>query len=154
MKECRSRWWYAAIIIGTALLDRITKLWALNNLAIPKEVTSFLRFELVFNRGVSWGLFYSDNVLGFSLVACAIFAVIATLGWYAFTQAKQQKCVGPEVLVFTGALSNFIDRFLYGGVVDFILLHVGDWQWPLFNIADICIVFGVGAMLYRNLTDK
>jgi signal peptidase II len=154
MKECRSRWWYVVVILGAAFLDRITKYWALSYLSTPKDIVPFLRLELVFNRGVSWGLLYSDNTFGFILVTGLIIVVIATLAMYTFNQFIQRDCVGPEVLVLTGALCNIYDRFAYGGVVDFIVLHIGSWQWPVFNVADVCIVLGVGVMLWRTIISK
>jgi signal peptidase II len=45
-------------------------------------------------------------------------------------------------------VGNAIDRLQWGKVVDFIDVHVGDWHWPAFNVADSAIVIGVGCILY------
>ena len=55
-----------------------------------------------------------------------------------------------EVAVIAGASSNIIDRFWYGGVVDFILLEYEQWSWPLFNVADIVIVGGIIVMVFNS----
>lgn len=55
-----------------------------------------------------------------------------------------------EILVFAGAISNLVDRVLYGAVLDFIELYVGRWSWPVFNVADSLIVCGVIGMLFRQ----
>jgi signal peptidase II len=47
-----------------------------------------------------------------------------------------------------GALGNAIDRLQWGKVVDFIDVHVGDWHWPAFNVADSAIAIGVVCILY------
>ena len=56
-----------------------------------------------------------------------------------------------EALVLSGAVSNFIDRLYYGAVVDFIDCYVAHWHWPTFNVADACIVVGIGGIIGRGL---
>ena len=46
-----------------------------------------------------------------------------------------------------GALSNVIDRLVYGAVADFFLFHVGGFEWYVFNLADVWIVAGVVGVL-------
>jgi signal peptidase II len=48
-----------------------------------------------------------------------------------------------EIMVLAGAISNVIDRAFYQGVIDFVHLHIGDWSWPIFNVADVAIVCGI-----------
>ena len=55
------------------------------------------------------------------------------------------------LLVIGGALSNVIDRLIYGAVVDFIDIHAFGWHWPAFNIADMAIFFGTAVLLYDGL---
>ena len=47
-------------------------------------------------------------------------------------------------LIAGGAIGNLIDRIRFCAVVDFLDFHVGGYHWPAFNVADICIVIGVG----------
>jgi len=54
-------------------------------------------------------------------------------------------------LVLGGALGNAIDRPLLGGVVDFVSLHAGGYNWYVFNIADVGIVVGAALLLYESL---
>jgi signal peptidase II len=51
-------------------------------------------------------------------------------------------------LIIGGALGNVIDRIAYGAVADFYLLHAMGYDWYVFNIADMAVVFGVGLMAY------
>lgn len=51
-------------------------------------------------------------------------------------------------LLSIGALSNALDRLLYGGVIDFILVHYGAWYWPTFNLADIYICGAVALLIW------
>lgn len=49
-------------------------------------------------------------------------------------------------LIFAGAIGNLIDRVRFGYVIDFLDFYWNDWHWPAFNVADCCIVVGVGLM--------
>jgi signal peptidase II len=80
-----------------------------------------------------------------------IMAITAGVAWYAYEQYKEGHNVVGETLVVAGSVSNIIDRFWYGGVVDFIEFSYGTWIWPSFNIADMCIVFGIAIMLISHI---
>lgn len=69
------------------------------------------------------------------------------LAFYTFFQWKQNQSILAEVFILAGGLSNIIDRFVYSGVVDFIVLGYKDWFWPVFNVADAFIVLGVTLMM-------
>lgn len=144
---------YLVIAIATIFIDRLTKIAALSFLDQPLRMNSFLEFQLVFNRGVSWGLFHSDYGYTFLLVTLLISVIIVLLFCYSIVRYLNQHPIYGEVLVLAGALSNLVDRCLYGGVIDFIHLSYDTWSWPIFNIADVAIVLGVVWILihYREL---
>jgi len=54
-------------------------------------------------------------------------------------------------LIIGGALGNVVDRLRQGAVTDWLDLHVADWHWPIFNLADVAIVCGVGLLLSASL---
>jgi signal peptidase II len=139
--------WYVLLVSGVITADRITKKWALEHCLEPYKINDFLSFELIFNRGISWGLFNSENSIIFSVVSLVILGIIIGLGLYTFVRWNNTHWVIGELLVLSGALSNMIDRVLYGGVIDFILLSARGYYWPYFNVADACIVCGVGLMM-------
>lgn len=60
---------------------------------------------------------------------------------------SKNKLVG-LIAIIAGSLSNIVDRFIYGGVIDFIELSYNQWIWPVFNVADVAIVCGIGLILY------
>lgn len=145
---------YALLFTSLFALDRITKWWALKTLIHGNvELSPYLSFSLSFNRGISWGMFsFSSPLLFWFLTLCIAFILIVFIG-YTVHESTIGHNVMPEVLVCAGAVSNLCDRFLYGGVVDFIDFHVGTWSWPSFNIADSCITIGIilimGRMIYH-----
>ena len=105
--------------------------------------------EFVVNKGISWSLFHSTNPAVAGFVAGCVGAFVALFGWYTFVQIKHQEHAFGEVVVLAGASANLLDRLIYGGVVDFIVIGCCGYTWPLFNLADFAIVTGVAIMVLR-----
>ena len=136
------------LFLSVIIVDQLTKYWAVKELVTSWVVTSFLQFELFYNRGMSWGYFASEQY--FFLIILVALLITAFLAKYIYNKIKLKKPVYAELLVLSGAISNIIDRFTYFGVVDFITLHFNGWYWPTFNIADACIVIGVLLMFFAD----
>ncbi len=125
------------------MIDRVTKALALQYLFLePCRINNFLSFELLFNRGVSWGFLYSTNDYLFFAVSAAIVALIIGLLCYTIVRWMNHYAIVGEVMILAGGLSNVLDRILYKGVVDFCVVSVHGFVWPVFNFADVCIVVG------------
>ena len=141
---------YLLIGIACFILDRTTKTWALHALSeLPKIISPNLNLILLWNRGVTWGLFHSISPFGFFLLTLFILLVIIFFFLYTFVQYKNCYDITFETLVLAGALSNIVDRFWYGAVIDFIEFHVYDWFWPVFNFADVFVVIGITGMMFK-----
>lgn len=132
------------------LADQATKCIMLYGLNLETAggiaVLPFLDFVLVWNRGISYGLFQQHEEIGrFGLILFSFIAIIGFLVWLRrIKRGLPALAIG---LIVGGALGNAIDRLAYGAVVDFILLHWGDWRWYVFNIADAAIVIAVALLL-------
>lgn len=133
------------------VLDYLSKRWATRSLLEPWNITSFLSFETSINRGISWGMFSSDNPYVYWTVTVAVGVFLVLFAWNASQERENGICNFSEMLVVVGGTGNLFDRIFYGGVVDFIHVHYGAWSFPSFNIADICIVIGVFLMLVQLL---
>lgn len=134
-----------ALALLVVLFDQLTKWWALGTLGEPPrliEVTSFLNFVMVWNRGISFGLMDSD-----SSVAPWLFVAIAgaVAGGIVFwlTRLTRRWIAAAFGLVLGGAIGNLIDRLRFQAVVDFLDFHAADYHWPAFNLADASISAGV-----------
>ena len=136
-------WSFIILVLGVA--DRLTKLMALRML-VRNQINTFLSFDFMLNRGISWGMFHDSSETIFTLVSCAVIIVCAILAGIAYRRYQEDKCIAGELLVLCGAVSNIIDRMIYSGVVDFIVVTIGDWTFPVFNLADVYIVVGVATM--------
>lgn len=140
-------------------LDRISKVYAMTYLKDGiKQLFPGLNLSLVFNRGISFGLLTFDKSFLFYSLSLVIFLVISFFMLFTIWEGQKGEPILFNLFVIAGAYSNFVDRILYGGVVDYIDFHVGSWHWPTFNVADIFIVIGVfgilGRLLYNGYNRK
>lgn len=109
-------------------------------------VTSFFDYVLVWNTGISYGLFDTLPVWALGIVMLVAIIALSVWWWRADTPLIRlglALCVG-------GALSNALDRLLYGAVADFFHFHWGTWSFYIFNLADVAITFGV-ILLFADL---
>ncbi|NBJ13733.1 signal peptidase II [Microvirga sp. SYSU G3D207] len=143
---------FSAALI-TLVLDQATKLYTLFVFDLPVkepvEFAPFINLIVVWNRGISYGLFQQSSDLGrWALIVISILAAIGLSVWIRRTSAKL--LAASLGLIVGGALGNVIDRLAYGAVFDFIQFHIGSWSWYVFNVADAAIVAGVVGLLYDS----
>jgi signal peptidase II len=144
-----------AVAVVVALADQLAKAWILALFAARPPgsflpVTAFLNFALIWNRGMSFGLFNNDaalNTVIFTILAAAI--VTGLLVWLG--RVREPLVALGIGLVIGGAVGNVVDRLWRGAVVDFLDFHLGQWHFYVFNLADAAISVGVGLMLLDSL---
>ncbi len=125
-------------------VDRITKYLALNYLDSFNIINRFLKFELILNRGISFGLFDSQSPIVFSLVTLMVILITLYLGLYSINRFKDNNLIFGETLILTGSVSNILDRILHGGVIDFVAVNISDFiPGAFFNLSDVFISLGV-----------
>ncbi len=137
----------------TAISDQAHKWWMLEVYDIEAKqmvtVAPFLDLVMVWNKGISYGLFQQGVAGQYLLAGFAAAAVIGLAIWLAHTvNTIGAASIG---LVMGGAVGNGIDRLLHGAVADFFSFHVGGFYWYVFNIADAAIVAGVVGLLYDSI---
>ncbi len=138
-------WLLAAVLIAA---DQVAKLWVASSIPLGGPgLTLGLGFHLTHaqNSGAAFGILQSFALpLGvFSAVAAA--AILVYLQRHASSLPVWQ--TGALVLLFSGAVGNMIDRLRLGYVVDFIHFSVPGFDFPVFNIADACVVVGAGLLI-------
>lgn len=102
-----------------------------------------LQFIYVRNTGVAFSLFQHQAVLTVLILAVIVGVVVTFQRYLPRDVPLLRVSMG---MILGGALSNLLDRFRLGYVVDFIAAHLGQHYWPMFNVADSCIVVGVGVL--------
>jgi signal peptidase II len=142
-----------ATALVTLVLDQVTKLYTLFVFDLPVRepvrLAPFMDLIVVWNHGISYGLFQQSTDLGrWILVAVSLAAVLALSIW--IRRAHGKLLAASLGFIVGGALGNAIDRVAYGAVFDFIHFHVGSFSWYVFNVADAAIVAGVVGLLYDS----
>lgn len=138
----------ALIVCG---VDQLHKYWMLEVYGIiekaPVRITSFFDLVLVWNKGVSYGLFTTH----LQEVLIIVSLVISLLLWVWACGARHALAAAALGLVIGGALGNAWDRFSRGAVADFFHFHYQEFSWYVFNLADVAIVAGVALLMYESL---
>lgn len=139
-----------------AALDQLTKVLATRHLAVwdPVEIIpGVLHLSLVHNPGAAFGLF--RNVPGhWRLVFFSIMYLIAIgilINLHMNRPVRSRLIPISISMIGGGALGNFIDRFRFGHVIDFIDTYPFGYHFPTFNIADSCITIGVTLLILHML---
>ncbi len=140
-----------AIFSGLFTIDRLVKVFLLNFLQENQlnsfRLNNFFEVTLVWNKGVSYGLFPQQSYIGqliiifFSLIICVWIAKFITNSDIRYRSITL-------ILILAGASSNMIDRLIYGAVADFFNFEIATYSWYVFNISDIYIVSGLLILIY------
>ena len=142
-----------AVALATLIADQATKLYTLFVFDLPVRepvrLAPFLDLMVVWNRGISYGLFQQHTEIGrWALTLLSAAAAVALSVWIRRTASRW--LAASLGLIVGGAIGNAIDRVAYGAVFDFIHFHVGSFSWYVFNVADAAIVAGVAGLLYDS----
>jgi signal peptidase II len=139
-----------ALII--VLLDRWTKHLAATRIAMYAHIdviAGFFRITHTENTGAAFSLFADSPshwktvmLIGFSVIAMIVVSILLWKQARALTMTSTALS-----LILGGAVGNLWDRVASGRVVDFLLLYVKQYQWPVFNLADSAIVVGASLLV-------
>jgi signal peptidase II len=143
---------WAALV--TLVADQGSKLGLLFGYDLPIRepvvLGPFVDLIVVWNHGISYGLFQQQGGLGrWLLTGLSILAAIALVVW--IWRVSHRLLAASLGLIAGGAVGNAIDRVAYGAVFDFVHVHAGTFSWYVFNIADAAIVAGVAGLIYDSL---
>ena len=134
------------------LLDILSKNFIQNKIMYGEqvEITSFLSLVHFQNTGAAFS-FLSDQGgwQRYFLIAISLLAVLY-IPWLINQYKKNILIVIGLLLILGGAIGNLYDRISYGYVIDFIYLHIDEFYWPAFNVADSAISLGVLLFLYGS----
>jgi signal peptidase II len=162
--------WIVSIL--SLVADQATKIWARAVLpvaghgtlangvcAIPEDIASrrcggvavdfisgFWEWRLSMNPGSAFGLFGTQSFARIFLSVVGIAAVIGMVWMLKKARPDQRALHWALAFVAGGAVGNLIDRIYYGVVTDMVLWRYKTHEWPVFNVADVVLVIGVGLM--------
>ena len=141
------------IILIIFFLDRLSKIYILSILKVNGSVdifvTKYLNIYLIWNEGIAFGLlsFNQSNIYN---AMTGLIGVISIVVLILIVKTDDVKFYFYS-FVFGGAIGNFFDRLYYSAVPDFIDLHINNYHWFIFNVADIFITAGVFCLILVEL---
>ena len=144
------------IILTIFFFDRLTKLYLINlqtsGTDIDFYIFPFLNFYLVWNTGIGFGLASLESNIYYHfltgiitmVIFILIFLLLKTRGIFAYFIAA----------IIGGGVGNLFDRIYYYAVPDFIDIHIGNFHWFIFNVADIFITLGIIGLILLEILKK
>ena len=142
---------YLVASLGVYLMDQSSKAWAVGHLRSRDQTVlpGVLDFSYAENPGIAFGQLQEGGAFGrWFFVVLAAAAAIAVLVYFVRTPRTDDRVLGACALLLAGILGNLTDRVRLGFVIDFILLHAGQYHWPTFNVADASICIGAVLLAY------
>jgi signal peptidase II len=132
----------ALVAVAVVVADQVSKAIVRGQISRFEEHELFLHVKLINTRntGVAFSMFSGGGPL---VVIIAFVALAALIGFFV-THIHRRLVWLPTGLLLGGAAGNLIDRIRLGAVTDFVKLP----HWPAFNVADICVTFGVLSLIY------
>ena len=144
------------IIFIIFFFDRLTKLYLINLQASGTDIDfyifPFLNFYLIWNTGIGFGLASMETNIYYHILTTII--VFVNLGLIYFFLKSKGIYVYLLATIIGGSLGNLFDRIYYYAVPDFIDLHLGNYHWFIFNIADIFITVGIIGLIWIEIVKK
>ena len=144
------------IILLIFFLDRATKIYLINMQSSGTDIDfyifPFLNFYLVWNTGIGFGLASMESNIFYHILTIVI-AIINIVLIYLLIKLKGIYTYLIAIII-GGSLGNLFDRIYYYAVPDFIDLHLGNFHWFIFNVADIFITVGIIALVFIEILKK
>ena len=144
---------FISVLALIFFLDRISKIYILQ-LASKSEdiniyVNQFLNLNLVWNKGIAFGLFSFEKSVIYNLITSIIIIINLIIMYLAFIYKDIRAYF--FIVILGGSLGNLFDRFYYGSVPDFIDINFKGYHWFIFNVSDIFITVGVICLIIAEL---
>ena len=144
------------IILCIFLFDRATKMYLINLQSMGTDIDfyifPFLNLYLVWNTGIGFGIASMETNIFYHILTIII--AIVNIVLIIFLMRSKGIYIYLIALIIGGSLGNLLDRLYYYAVPDFIDLHLGNFHWFIFNVADIFITVGIIGLIVTELLTK
>ena len=144
------------IILSIFLADRLSKIYILRIAELENSVdiylNSYLNLYLIWNKGIAFGLLNFDDSFIYNIISLII-SMVTIIVFIMLIRAKDYE-IYALLCIFGGSVGNLFDRIYYSAVPDFIDLHINNFHWFIFNVADIFITIGVICLIYVEIFYK
>ena len=134
-------------------LDRISKLYIIKlaeiNNSVDIYLSSYLNLNLIWNKGIAFGMFSFDESVIYNFITILII-IVNLIILIMIVRSNDIKCYF-LIFILGGSMGNLFDRLYYYAVPDFIDFHINRFHWFIFNVADIFISLGVICLIFVEL---
>ena len=145
-----------SLIFFIFLIDRVSKILIIDSPETYEKfgmsVTPFLNLNLIWNEGIAFGFFSFEEKLYYNLLTIFIGLITAVIIWLMFKSKGFEKL--SFMMIIGGSLGNIFDRVFYSAVPDFIDIHINNFHWFIFNVADIFITLGIICLISNEILTK
>ncbi len=144
---------WLGIAIAVVLMDQVSKITMTRLLVYGQSevVNPFFNLVMVYNQGAAFSFLANSGGWQRWFFSALALAVSISIIWMLNRNASQRMFCWSLSLILGGAVGNLIDRLAYGHVIDFLDVHVGNWHWPAFNVADSAITIGAALFVLDEL---
>ena len=144
------------IILPIFFFDRLTKIYLINlqeaGTNVDFYINPFLNFYLIWNTGIGFGIASSEANIFYHVLTGIIVIVNIVLLFLHIKSKGAYTFLFP--IIIGGSLGNLYDRINFYAVPDFIDLHIGNFHWFIFNVADIFVTAGIIGFIFIELFKK
>tara|TARA_B100001250_G_scaffold375045_1_gene362345 strand:- start:357 stop:845 length:489 start_codon:yes stop_codon:yes gene_type:complete len=144
---------FISLVVLIFFLDRISKIYILQLASksgdINLYINQFLNLNLVWNKGIAFGLLSFEKSAIYNLITGLIIIINLIILYLAFIYKDIRAYF--FIVILGGSLGNVFDRFYYGSVPDFIDINFQGYHWFIFNVSDIFITVGVFCLIIAEL---
>lgn len=145
---------YYLIAVFVILIDQWTKWLVIKKMELYEKIPIIENFFYLTshrNKGAAWGILQDQMVFFYIITVIVVIGIV----YYMEKHIKDQKLMAIAFsLILGGALGNFIDRLFRKEVVDFLDFIIFSYDYPIFNVADMALVIGVGLVLIATFIEE
>jgi len=137
-------------VVALILLDQGVKYLVISLMEVGhyQEILPSFALYHVQNSGIAFSMLASFNDWGIIALTGAVIGFVLTLWWKVRQQNFLSHC--GYLLVLGGAFGNLIDRVRFHYVTDYLFFFYGNWSFAVFNLADVFITLGAGAIILHE----
>lgn len=144
----KRNWILVSIFLVAILLDQVSKIWVANQMQLLESIPvieGFFNITYAHNTGAAWSMFEGKMVFFY----CVTIVAVIGMCLYLKTLTEDYKAISRVgvVLMLAGTIGNFIDRLAFQYVRDFLDFIILGYDFPIFNVADMCLCIGIGLVI-------
>ncbi len=139
----RNLWVFALAFLGVFIIDQNIKAIFLDGYTLDTQCISL---ALTLNRGVAFSMF---SFLGTNLKYIQIVLILFIFIYIMVKRDLFKRFSLPFGMILGAGCSNIYDRFIHGGVLDYVYWHCG-FDFAIFNFADVMIDLSVAMIFYMS----